>query len=124
MSQYDPFLLEEYKNPFIEFAKFAIFQTNSSLPGAAAGVLQLQSITSENSYDSIYIQLLLYWNCLLNDVKNLNAIHLTYLHSLNTIKTLYFSSSKFWFFNFYNHIMNLQCLVFYQINSEISLNEN
>ena len=61
MCQRDPFIIEEYKNLFIESSRSILFVQNST------------SNQYESSSDnSIYFQLLLYWTYIFNDVKNSN----------------------------------------------------
>lgn len=86
MSQNDPLIIEEYKNPLIEYAKASLFSIN--LP--PVGQVDSASSTTE----SIYLNLLLFWVPFLNDPRNLSSIHLIFLHALDTIKTIYLSSSK------------------------------
>ena len=97
MSQHDPILIEEYRNPLIEQSKSFIFlysNTNHS---------QQQQLDN-NSVDSIFINLLLYWTTILNDSKNLSHIYMPYFHALNTIKSIYLSSVE-WKRNLSQNIM-------------------
>lgn len=90
MSQYDPFILEEYANPLIEQAKATLIAQNLNQTGTVIQLIQ----SDKNSVDTIFINFLQLWISILNDSKNLSKIHLAYLHALNTIKTIYLSSSK------------------------------
>ena len=87
MCQNDPFFIEEYRNPLIEFSRSILFSQS----------LQNPTHLDHNSFDSIFIQLLLYWTCLLSDAKNASSIHLTYYNALNNIKSIYLSSGKLMF---------------------------
>ena len=84
MCQHDPFLIEEYKNPLIEFSRSFLFIQNISS----------QPQIDNKSNDSIFIQLLLYWTCILNDAKNSMFIHLSYIHALNNMKSIFLSSGN------------------------------
>lgn len=86
MCQHDPLIIEEYKNPLIEFTKSFIFVQNG--PN-----FTLQSDFNSTA-DSVFIQLILYWTGILNDQKNFQFIHTIYLHALNTIKSVYLSSGN------------------------------
>lgn len=81
MCQNDPSLIEEYKNPFLEFSRNNLFVQNTPV--------QTDSNPDSNS---IYFQLLLYWTFILNDPKNSKLIYLSYSHALNTIKSIFLSS--------------------------------
>ncbi len=83
MCQRDPFMIEEYKNLFIESSRSILFVQNNTSN-------QFES-SSENS---IYFQLLLYWTYIFNDVKNSKLVYLSYSHALNTIKTIFLSSGN------------------------------
>ncbi len=87
MCQHDPFIIEEYKNPLIEFSCILFAQNNLTISQ------QHRPELTDNS-DSIFLQLLLYWTCILNDPKNSSLIHLPYSHALNNIKCIFLSSGK------------------------------
>lgn len=76
MCQHDPLIVDEYKNPLVELSRNFLFQENNSMT------------------DSIFIQLLVTWTCVLNDAKNLPCIHIPFMYALNTIKTIFLSSGK------------------------------
>lgn len=82
MCQKDCLMLEEYKNPLIENFKSSLFSVNS---------YQLDTMSST---ESIFLNFILFWVSLMNDSRNLASIHIIYLHALNTIKTIYLSSSN------------------------------
>lgn len=90
MSQNDPIIIEEYRNPLIEYSKSIIFLQNNSNNNN----LQVQQQLDNAQVDSVFIQLILYWFCSMNEAKNLKTIYIPYYHSLNTLKTIYLSSSK------------------------------
>jgi hypothetical protein len=92
MCQNDPFLIEEYKNSFIESSRTFLFvqnSVNSNQPNA----MQTDS-SSDTNLNSIYLQLLMYWTCILNDPKNTKLISISYLQALNTVKTILLASGK------------------------------
>ena len=91
MSQNDPIIIEEYRNPLIEYSKSIIFLQNNSNNN---NNLQVQQQLDNAQVDSVFIQLILYWFCSMNEAKNLKTIYIPYYHSLNTLKTIYLSSSK------------------------------
>lgn len=103
MCQNDSILIEEYRNPLIEYSKSFIFvqsaNTNPSTPLSIQNTNSNNNTNSSDSVDSIFIQLLLYWTFLLNDSKNLSFIHIPYSHALNTIKCIFLSSGNLFFFS-------------------------
>ena len=93
MFQHDPIIIEEYRNPLIEHSRSIIFLQN-----AGNSNFQVQQQLSDNSQvDSVFIQLLLYWTCTMNDAKNLKFIYITYYHALNTLKSIFLSSGSNFF---------------------------
>jgi hypothetical protein len=91
MSQNDPIIIEEYRNPLIEFSRSIIFLQNSS---STTNVAQMQQQSENNNVDSVFIQLILYWFCSMNDARNLKSIYIPYYHSLNTLKAIFLSSGN------------------------------
>ncbi|CAF0950646.1 unnamed protein product [Brachionus calyciflorus] len=86
MCQHDSFIIEDYKNPLIEFTKNFIFsQINQPL---------VTSTTLDNTTtsDSVFIQLIFYWTAISNEQKNLSLCHISYTHALNCLKSIYLSS--------------------------------
>ncbi len=89
MCQHDALFVDEYKNPLIEFSgSFLFFQNNQHIIGQ-----QIQP-SENNSTDSVYLQLLYYWTCILNDPKNSLFIHIPYKHALYNIKSIFLSSGN------------------------------
>lgn len=86
MCQSDPFVIEEYRNPLIEFSSLIFAQNNVKI---SQQYLKL----TEDSH-SIYIQLLLYWTGIVNDTKSASISHLLFSHSLNNLKSMLLSSGK------------------------------
>jgi hypothetical protein len=101
MSQHDPILIEEYRNPLIEQSKSFIFLYSNANHSPQQ---QQQQQLDHTSVDSIFINLLLYWTTILNDSKNLPHIYMPYSHALNTIKSIYLSSVE-WKRNLSQNIM-------------------
>jgi hypothetical protein len=103
MCQNDSLLIEEYRNPLIEYSKSFIFvQSANSNPSTPLSIQNMNnSSNNSDSVDSIFLQLLLYWTFLLNDSKNLPFIHIPYSHALNTIKCIFLSSGNLSFFSYF-----------------------
>lgn len=78
MSQNDPLFTDEYRNPLIECARVSLF-----------------SPATDNNAETIYLNLLHFWMFYVNEPRNSAFTHLIFLHALNTIKTIYLSSSSF-----------------------------
>jgi hypothetical protein len=94
MSQNDPIVIEEYRNPLIEFSRSIIFLQNNSGNNNNNSHPQIQQQFEGNNVDSVFIQLILYWFCSMNEAKNLKSIHIPYYHSLNTLKSIFLSSGN------------------------------
>jgi len=94
MCQNDSFLIGEYKNSFIESSRTFLFVQNN-VNSNQSNAMQTESSNSDNNLNSIYLQLLMYWTYILNDPKNTKLIFISYLHALNTLKTILLASGTF-----------------------------
>lgn len=86
MCLYDPLFIEEYKNPLIEFAKNFTFSSVSQ--GACAQILPETNIGTE----SVFMNLINYWFSIFSDIKNLSTLYISYIYSVCSLKSIYFSS--------------------------------
>lgn len=120
MCQSDPFVIEEYRNPLIEFSSLIFAQNNVKTSE------QYLKLTEDSQ--SIYIQLLLYWTSIVNDSKSSSISHLIFSHSLNNLKSMLLSSGKKMFkislLNIFRNIYIAWYYLYHFVNQSFFYQEN